>query len=104
MSIFKGSRYTNVFQYEETYKKKHVVAFHSRVLLSSFSQEGSTLHTWIQTDRLDNLAYEYYGDPQYWWFILDANPRYMEEHHIQRGDVLFIPSMDELRKITEESV
>tara|TARA_B100001250_G_scaffold377712_1_gene367001 strand:- start:403 stop:669 length:267 start_codon:yes stop_codon:yes gene_type:complete len=24
-------------------------------------------------DRLDTLAYEYYGNPQLWWFIAKAN-------------------------------
>lgn len=31
-------------------------------------------HVWNDTDRLDLLADHYYGDPQLWWRILDANP------------------------------
>ena len=26
-------------------------------------------------DRLDNLAYEYYGDPSLWWVLSSANAR-----------------------------
>lgn len=28
----------------------------------------------IRGDRLDKLAYQFYGDPTYWWIIQVANP------------------------------
>lgn len=28
----------------------------------------------IRGDRLDNLAYQFYKDPTYWWILLVANP------------------------------
>ena len=35
---------------------------------------GIFLHTANQADRLDLLAYRYYGDPRKWWLICDGNP------------------------------
>lgn len=100
--MFEGSRYLNVYSYEEIYKGKTVTAFHIRRLLP-IDTRNSFKHTWIEDDRLDNLSTRYYGDPQYWWFILDANPRYMEEHEIQNGDSLIIPTYTELRRVTVDN-
>jgi hypothetical protein len=36
---------------------------------------GVIEHTLTEGDRLDLLANHYYGDPQQWWRILDANPQ-----------------------------
>ena len=98
MTIYEGSRYTNVYAYQEEHKGKTVMAFRNRSLTPIDNRE-STQHTWIQSDRLDLLANQYYGETQYWWFILDANPMYMRESDIQNGDVLLIPPYSELRKI-----
>lgn len=98
MAMYEGSRYTNVYVYEEEYKGKEVMAFNRRELANAIDDEGKT-HVWIEGDRLDNLAYRYYGDPQFWWFILDVNTRYMEEEEIQQGDRLVIPSFTELNRV-----
>jgi hypothetical protein len=37
------------------------------------SENDVFLYT-IRGDRLDNLAYQFYGDPTYWWIISIANP------------------------------
>ena len=102
VAMFEGSRYRNVYAYEENYKGKTVTAFHIR-RLHPIDLRGSTKHIWIDSDRLDNLSARYYEDPQYWWFILDANPRYMEEHEIQNGDTLIIPTYSELRRVVEDN-
>ncbi|MER5473786.1 tail protein X [Streptomyces sp. NPDC002935] len=36
--------------------------------------EGEFRHTLAEGERLDHLAYTYYGDPQAYWRICDANP------------------------------
>lgn len=100
--MFEGSRYMNVYSYEEEYKGKIVTAFHTRTLLK-INHANSFRHTWIQSDRLDNLSQRYYGNPIYWWFLLDANPRYMEEHEIRHGDILLIPPYSELRRVVEDN-
>lgn len=38
--------------------------------------EGNFLHTVRDGDRLDLLAYKYYGDAARWWQISDANPEF----------------------------
>lgn len=98
MAIHEGSRYTNVYAYDELWKGRWVTSFDIRTLVP-LNLEDSIKHTWKETDRLDLLAYHYYGDPQYWWFILDANPQYFEESEIKKGDVLLIPPFSELRKV-----
>jgi hypothetical protein len=37
---------------------------------------GTFFHSIEEIDRLDHLAYKYYGDSQKWWRICDANPGY----------------------------
>jgi len=44
------------------------------------SQEG---------DRLDNLAYQYYGNPALWWFIARANG--MVAMNVPAGTLMRIP-------------
>jgi phage tail protein X len=38
--------------------------------------ESNVLHTVTSGDRLDLLAYKYYGDTTKWWQISDANPHW----------------------------
>lgn len=102
MAIFEGSRFINVYSYEEDYKGRRVTAFHTREV-QAVDYGNAVEHTWIEGDRLDNLSQRYYGDPQYWWFLLDANPQYMEEHEILPGDRLQVPAFDELRKVVEDN-
>ena len=101
MAIYQGSRYINVYTYEEEYKGKIITAFHRREL-AKIDFTDADRHTWIEGDRLDLLASRYYGNPIHWWFILEANPKYMEEEDIQNGDVLIIPEYGELAKVIED--
>ena len=41
-------------------------------------------------DRLDNLAYEYYGDQHLWWFIARANN--LKTMNVEAGTRLRIPN------------
>ena len=52
--------------------------------LYTFYKEGVT--------RLDNLSYQYYGDPNYDWLILQANAEYGSlEFMIPNGSKIRIP-------------
>tara|TARA_Y100000361_G_C11153576_1_gene342733 strand:+ start:926 stop:1195 length:270 start_codon:yes stop_codon:yes gene_type:complete len=42
-----------------------------------------------QGDRLDNLAYEFYGSPTYWWFIARVNN--LKAMNVEAGLQLRIP-------------
>jgi hypothetical protein len=57
--------------------------------------------------RLDIISYNYYGDPNYGWLIMQANPEYGSlEYEIPNGVMLRIPfplneSIDDYRKSIE---
>lgn len=38
---------------------------------------GSFPHVVAQGERLDQIAYRYYGEPTVWWRICDANPQFL---------------------------
>lgn len=86
--IKEHSRYTNTLRYERD----------GRVVLKSREikdySEG-IVHQFRQGDTLDNLAYQYYGTPKYWWVILQAN-NYRLEEDIKYGDFVNIPPKEEV--------
>ena len=47
-------------------------------------------------DRLDLVSKKFYGNPNYKWIILQANPQYMSELEIKKGDILVIPNPQEV--------
>jgi len=49
------------------------------------------VYTFKETDSLDNLADEYYDDPNLSWVIMCANPTYFLEFDIKAGDKIRIP-------------
>jgi len=51
-------------------------------------------------DRLDNLSWEYYRDPTYWWVIARANGMGLGTLFPQVGVQLRIP--DDIETITQE--
>ncbi len=70
--FFKGSRYKELPEIKTADAKGQTAR--SKMLRRIPDTPGTFLHTVCQTDRLDLLAYKYYGDPQKWWLICDANP------------------------------
>lgn len=56
------------------------------------------------TMRMDTLSYKYYGDPNYGWLILQANPKYGSmEFSIPDGVTLRIPYPLETAKTRYET-
>lgn len=53
--------------------------------------EDDQFHTVVEGDRIDNLAWKYYGNPHYGWIIAEANstPRPWD---LKPGTVLRIPA------------
>lgn len=58
--------------------------------------KNNTAYMFKAGDNVRNLAYKFYGTPDVWWAILDANPRFQSEIDIQVGDILKIPSQQEV--------
>ena len=50
------------------------------------------LYNWVETDRLDNLANKYLGNPSMWWEIMDINPEILDPFSIVPGTQLRIPN------------
>ena len=70
--FFKGSRYKDLPKISSTNAKGQTAR--SKTLRWIPDTPGTFLHKLNQTDRLDLLAYKYYGNPKKWWLICDANP------------------------------
>lgn len=94
MSIYTGSRYTSTPTYYPRGSDKQVFDIRERKKLDL--TDNIKFHTWTSTDRLDYLAYTLYGDSKYWWALLDANPQYQSEFDIKVGDLLAIPTYEEV--------
>jgi len=69
----KGSRYRILPEFTlQTGYGEHILTKAVRVLTTR--PTGRFQHTLQESDRLDLLAFKYYGDPAKWWQISDANP------------------------------
>jgi|TARA_R110000803_G_scaffold33761_8_gene73929 hypothetical protein len=51
-------------------------------------------------DRLDLLAYQYYGDPNLWWVISQANPDKVrrDSFFIKLGEQIRIPNPNDIER------
>tara|TARA_R100000008_G_scaffold83336_1_gene68634 strand:- start:647 stop:988 length:342 start_codon:yes stop_codon:yes gene_type:complete len=52
---------------------------------------GYITHIWTSSDRFFKLAYEHYGDSEYWWVIAYFNATPLETD-VKVGDSLLIPT------------
>jgi len=44
----------------------------------------------IQGDRCDLISHQYYGSPEYWWFIASVNN--LKSNNIEAGTQIRVPS------------
>ena len=74
-------------------QKKNVLSYES-TLYQRIPETNSDLHV-IATegDRLDNLAFQFYGDPNLWWYIAKANN--LTAMNVPAGKSLVIPASAE---------
>jgi nucleoid-associated protein YgaU len=88
--FFKGSRYERVKDYvaldargnRNRVKRMRRIEQHPKKALSYIVKEG---------DRLDLLAYTYYGDPTKFWLICDANQAMFPHELLVPGKRIIIP-------------
>lgn len=92
MAVYKYSRYAKT---SACYRRgdAFILCLRNRV---KFNESAATYYTVIQGDTIDGIAYRYYGNAQFWWAIMDANPQFVSELDIKPGDVLLIPNLDEV--------
>ncbi len=89
--ITRNSRYTKDDTYSSTDPER---AQHPIVGVQPRKSADLTVrreHRVIAGERLDQLAYRYYGDPLLFWLICDANDVIFPEDLMIPGKVLRIP-------------
>jgi nucleoid-associated protein YgaU len=89
--FFKGSRYKEIPDFRIAHKNGETIQTKSVRLIPD--TPGIFKHTVKESDRLDLLAFKYYGDPKKWWLICDANPEFSCPLDIQKelGAKIIIP-------------
>jgi hypothetical protein len=93
MAIYKGSRYeystVDYFSTEtKSNDKPYVIYLFSNLGLVSYWE-----HTYVDGERLDEIAYKYYKRPEYWWIIPEYNPAIADINNITPGTILKIPNV-----------
>ncbi len=72
-------------------RKRQVFNKYNTTLYSNVPQSNSDIYVITQAgDRLDNLAFQYYGHPSLWWFI--ANVNNLNKINLEPGLRLRIPT------------
>ena len=78
----------------DRYKKFRKNGYRKSVPYISIPKKSSDIYVQYEPGktRLDLVSYQYYGDPNYDWLILQANPEYGSlEFRIPQGAILRIP-------------
>lgn len=87
--IFKGSRYEKIGAYQVADASgKTITALKIRFIPAT---PAGYLHQFKQGERLDLLAQSFYGSPEKFWLIADANDRMDPEDLLEPGRQLLIP-------------
>lgn len=89
-----SSRYNTVPYYYNTIDQKYIRGL-AKSVASSFEY---SIHEIKQTDTLDKLAFNYYGRPDLYWIIADANG--IKDPFINLWDsynFLYIPAYKDIR-------
>ena len=92
MTIYIGSRYENStvdFIAPQNAQEAAPVVFYSFPATSTIYQYSEYL--WKSGDRLESVAAKFYGYPELWWIIAQANPQVYDHLDIKAGSVLRIP-------------
>jgi nucleoid-associated protein YgaU len=88
--IFTESRYAsgNIFR---AYRK--ISDSYEVTVTRNFPESTSqfVLYTCGDRDRIDQIAYNFYGNSFLWWRIMDYNPEIINPYHLMPGTVLRIP-------------
>lgn len=93
MAIYQGSRYEySLIDYISTKPDEDAYP----VVFYSFSDIGLISfyeHIYVEGERLDQIAFQYYKRPGAWWYIVENNPEITDILNIAPGTVLRIPSV-----------
>lgn len=95
MTIFRGSRYVTAKLFMEVTPEGIGVNVLGEERQEVQPSKEDTTYIFRPGDRVDLIAYHFYGDPQLAWAILDANG-IENEIAIEPGDVLRIPPLSSI--------
>jgi len=90
------SRYSNTKITKKSLlpKQKKIVSSYGTTLYQRIPETNGDLHVIsIEGDRLDNLAFQFYGDASLWWYIAKANN--LTALNVPAGKSLIIPASAE---------
>lgn len=94
--MYDNSRYLRTAAYTRTGFNNLMLKTRNRF---SFNAQNCTSYEWTVGDTLDGVSYRYYNESALRWAILDANPQYRTEFDIAYGDIILIPSYEEVVNI-----
>ena len=82
-------------KYQEVHagKDKSGKTVHLTRLLSDTPKRILTVYEPVAYERLDNIAYKFYGDPKYWYLIAQTNNIADGRFHVPEGMTLLIPEL-----------
>jgi nucleoid-associated protein YgaU len=84
---------TSRYQNNSTKKNKEGKVVYQSRIYSKIPLSDNDVYVATETgDRLDSLAYEYYGDSTLWWIIAAANKLHNGKFALADGTVLRIPA------------
>jgi nucleoid-associated protein YgaU len=89
--IYQSSRYYNqLIDYVSFVENEDELP----IVFYTFDTQGTitwTEHVYQKGERLDQLSFQYYGRPDFWWVIPEYNPEIDDFSNIPPGTVLRIP-------------
>lgn len=91
--IYKGSRYeySTIDYFTASPNGANTpIVFYEMIGASTLTYR---LHTYIQGERLDQLAVKYFKSAISWWLIPEFNPEIIDFNNIEPGTVLRIPNV-----------
>lgn len=93
MTVYEKSRYENQYVFQDDQNPN--VVFIDPIREPRFSPDKDDFQIQLKEgDRLDILAYEFYGDAEYEWVLMDANPTLINPLDIKPGEYINIPQPD----------
>ena len=86
------ARYNTTIKRQKIIKGRKINYYGTNIYGSIPETDGDIFIITQYGDRLDLLAYQFYGDQSMWWIIAKAN--YLNTLKVPEGTSLRIPSLD----------
>jgi nucleoid-associated protein YgaU len=91
MTIYLDSRYADGVIYTANNSTKGTYELSVNRVFPTTTQSFN-YYVWNAANRIDQIAYQFYGDAEYWHYIMDFNPEILNPFEIAPGTLIRIPS------------